>query len=638
MCGGHLLAQPTGASQFRWADCPDCPIPEFDTASLKREGIRFGYLTVPENRAKPNGRTLRIAVQVLKARNPRANASPLIILHGGPGGRGIGLFPWAYEGLREQSDVILVDQRGCGFSEPAMDFGMNEDILQMFAQNLTPEQETRKRTAIAAKALAEMNRKGINAGIFNSREIAADVHDLCTALRYKSWNLWGISYGTRVALTMMRDFPEGIRSVVLESPLPPNVYYFQNINTSFRAALAKLFAKCAEDPACRAAYPHLEEDFFAGINGLVKKPLAIAMDDNKRYPDGKFVINAQDMLLGFHQALYNKGIYSILPMLITGLKNRNEQVLRPFVESMANQIHNLNYNTYYSTVCSDCMPFNSVAVFDATTRDLGKGLTFYKDEFSICKIWNAGPFDEKDAFSVNSTIPVLVLSGEMDPIAPPLNAEVTVKTLPNAFLYTFLNTGHSVSSNDAAVKLIQNFLNNPAVPPAKQRLVQSGTIPFATDVHTINGIGMLAPKLQLNSQNGLYISWIVLILVIAIGTLYRGIREVVMKKRRLQLTAHSACVVVLISFISALTLFLMVKLGLSIARTAAENYYILGFGLPEKYALTLIISYVVVLLNVLLGLMLLMEKNRRLMVMRFGTYLLLQLPFCGFIFHFQLFY
>jgi pimeloyl-ACP methyl ester carboxylesterase len=605
---------------------------------LRREGIRFGYLTVPENRLKPNGRTLRIAVQVLKARNPRANASPLIILHGGPGGRGIGLFPWAYDGLREQSDVILVDQRGCGFSEPAMAFGMNEEILQMFAQNLTPEQETKKRTAIAAKALAEMNRQGINADIFSSREIAADIHDLCTALSYQSWNLWGISYGTRIALTMMRDFPEGIRSVVLESPLPPNVYYFQNMNKSFRAALAKLCVKCAEDPSCRAAYPRLEEDFFAGINSLVKEPIAIAMDDAKRYPDGKFVINAQDMLLGFHQALYNKEMYSILPMLITGLKNRNEQVLRPFVESMANQIHHLNYNTYYSTVCSDCMPFNSVKVFDATAQDFGEGLTFYKDEFSICKIWNAGPFDEKDTFPVKSNIPALVLSGEMDPIAPPLNAEVTVKTLPNAFLYTFLNTGHFVSSNNAAVKLIRDFLENPAVSPDKQRLVQPGTISFATDVHIINGIGTLAPKLQLNSQNGLYISWIVVILVIAIGTLCRAIWEVVMKKRRLQLTTHSACVLFLTSFISALTLILMVKLGLSIARTAEENFYILGFGLPEKLAQSLIISYIVVFLNVVLGIMLLMEKSRQLIMVRFGTYLLLQLPFCSFIFHFGLFY
>src|SRR6185436_15814914 len=276
----------------------------------------------------------------------------------------------------------------------------------------------------AVRSRKKLIERGIDLSAYNSKEIAADVNDLCKLLGYTSWDLWGASYGTRIALTMMRDFPQGIHSVILESPLPPNVRYFENIPGNFNQSLNKIFTKCGNDPTCKNSYPDLKKDFNEAIASLEKNPLVISMNDQKKFPDGKFVINAQDLLLAFQQAMYSKDLYPMLPLLIQQVKNRNESALRTFVENMTRGMSRLDYGLYYTVICKECMPFNNVKTFEKASADIFKGPSFYKDEFSICKIWNSLAPDSLDAQPVKSNIPVLILSGELDPLASPSGAEL----------------------------------------------------------------------------------------------------------------------------------------------------------------------------------------------------------------------
>lgn len=624
-------AQKSDTATFEWATCPACPVPDSDTSFLRQEHIRYGYLTVPENRQHHSGKQIRIAVQFFSALNPNSGKPPMIILHGGPGGRGIGNFPPEYDGIRKESDIILIDQRGSGLSEPDFSPEMNQQILEIFADDLTPEGEMKARTAVAANVKEALVKKGIDLSAYNSREIAADINDLCKLLGYKSWNLWGTSYGTRIALTMMRDFPQGINSVILAAPLPPNVKYFQNVTANFRRALNLLFDRCMESPAGKRSYPHLKEDFIAAIDSLEKKPLVIAMKDHS-----KFVINAQDILLAFHQALYDRGSYPVIPLLIEQLKNRNEPALRAFVESMSNGIFRLKYGNYYTVICSDCMPFNSLKAFEDSSAGYWQGISFYKDEFSICNMWNAGPYNSIDSTAVTSNIPVLVLSGEMDPIASSSGAVEMVKTLPGAFLYVFSNTGHFVM-NDEALKLVMNFLADPAKEPGSVHYIKTADIPFITDVHVNTGITRLAPVLQLNKANIIYISWILLTGIFILLTIILSVYSL-LKRRPAPSNNGITLRYALIAVNAILCAFFLVALILIIAHTARENYQILGFGLPERYAGIFILPYIILALDLLLVVLWLTDSKRYLPVSQYLGVFFLQIPFICFVIYFGFFY
>jgi pimeloyl-ACP methyl ester carboxylesterase/uncharacterized integral membrane protein len=631
----HLSAQDHAAT-FEWTTCPSCPYPDADTAYLRNENIRCGYLTVPETRTPYNGRKLRIAVQVFKALTPNAAKPPMVILHGGPGGRAIGNFPPEYDPIRKESDIILVDQRGAGFSEPAFSPEMNQDILNIFARDLTPAAETKERVAAAAKVKDALVKKGIDIPSYNSREIAADIHDLCKLLGYTSWNIWGTSYGTRVALTMMRDFPEGINSVILAAPLPANVKYFQDITANFKHSLDLLCEKCKSDPGCNSSYPDLKQDFITAITNLEKSPIVLKMDDATRFPEGKFVINAQDMLLAFHQALYDRNNFPLIPILIEQLKARNEGALKHFVESMANGVFRLQYGAYYSVICSECIPFNSLKAFEDSSAGFWGGLSFYKDEFGICNIWNAGPFNDKDSATVSSTIPVLILSGEMDPIAATTGAESVKAALPNSFLYVFQNTGHFVG-NGPAMDLIYKFLADPSRQPDATHYVKTAAIPFITGVHISNGISAMAPWMLRQKGNWWYGALIILIAVLFILTLFFAVKATKqLKKERHPFRVSFPFILMLLN--TLLSAYFLVSILLSVLRTARENPQVLGFGLPGHYAGALTFPYIILGCYFILLLFWLFNRQKHETDKKYLLYFMMQLPFIGFLFFFGLFY
>ncbi len=623
---------------FRWATCPDCPFPEAEPAFLKELDIAFGYLTVPENRVRDNGRKLRLSVAVLKSRKPDPSLPPLVILHGGPGGSVVGRISWQYDQLRQERDLVFIDQRGSGYSEPDFSPEMNQQVMNVLSADYSPAQEMQARTAIAAQAKTAVVKKGVDLSAYNSHAIAADVNDLCRLLGFKTWDLWGTSYGSRIALTMMRDFPEGIRSVVLESPIPPNARYFENMTVNFVQALNKLFEKCAADPACRQAYPDLRKQFYEAISSLDKNPLVLEMNDRTKFPDGKFVINAQDMLLGLQQALYGKDIYPILPLLIEQIKERNKVVMQAFAQSMSDGLFRIDYGLYYSVICSECIPFNNVKKFEETSANFWNGISFYKDEFSICKTWNPAAPDSLEGVAVSSNIPTLILSGEMDPMASPAMAALTKETLPNSYLYTFQNVGHFVTGERNAVDLLGKFLDDPGSNPDTKRYVSSVKIPFVTDVHVHNGIVRMAPKLQLNANDLAYKIWIVVLIVLLVTACVRLLRHLVRGKEKHTGRVEEKGLVVSGILSAGLSLVFIGGLSWAIYKTAQVNYLLLGFGLPGAYALILFLPYLIVGLLILQLLLLLRSRNKRNKKNVLLYSLLLHVPFTAFILYFNLFY
>ena len=209
------------AARFVPAAC-DVKLPDGQSA----ETVACGHLIAPEDRSRADGRTVRLAVAVLKATGEAPASDPFVHLSGGPGGRlletGMQLYtPEFAAPIQAKRDLVFFDQRGVGLSRPKLDCPEYVAAVRAsYAVSATVEEETAQ-TMTALRACRErLVGEGVNLSAYTSAASAADLQDLMIALGYDRWNIYGISYGTRLALTAMRDTPEHIRSVVLDSTLP----------------------------------------------------------------------------------------------------------------------------------------------------------------------------------------------------------------------------------------------------------------------------------------------------------------------------------------------------------------------------------------------------------------------------------
>ncbi len=192
--------------------------------------VECGFLVVPENHSKPAGRTIRLHVAIFSTASDDPAPDPIVYLSGGPGQSPLKMAQFAFEAFAPflaNRDLILLDQRGVGYSEPALDcHELLELAYETAPEDLPVDELAKLTTAAASECRDRLLRQAVSLSAYRSAQSAADLNDLRLALGYEEWNLYGISYGTKLALTTMRDFPTGIRSVVLDStyPLQVNLY------------------------------------------------------------------------------------------------------------------------------------------------------------------------------------------------------------------------------------------------------------------------------------------------------------------------------------------------------------------------------------------------------------------------------
>src|SRR5579859_3189448 len=246
---------------YQRGDCPFVP-PQGVT-------VECGRLTVAENRkaATPAERgSLSLAVGVFKARTPIPTAVPLRFLYGGPGEAALDeiaiLWP-EFAPLAEQRDLVVLDQRGTGRSKPLLSCGG----VPPSDAALTPDG-----LDFLRRCRDDLATKVVSLSDFDTASNAADVDELRQALGYATWDLFGVSYGTRLALTVARDFPAGTRSIAIDSVLPLQVDPFAEQGTNANRTFELIFDGCAAQPSCASAFPSLRQDFYDTLTALDTTP------------------------------------------------------------------------------------------------------------------------------------------------------------------------------------------------------------------------------------------------------------------------------------------------------------------------------------------------------------------------------
>jgi pimeloyl-ACP methyl ester carboxylesterase len=441
--------------------------------------VRCGFVVVPEGRSVPHGRTIRLAVAIFPSPRPHPAPDPFVFLQGGPGGRLISDFgPEITKKNRTTDwpadrDVVLLDQRGTGLSQPSLACKETTALdYRMLDQRLSPQRQAALELQAAQQCRARLVASGINLNAYTTLADAADVADLRVALGYPALNLYGVSYGTRVALTAMRTHPQGIRSVILDSVVPPGVNAITNPLASAARAFGVLFQGCAADAACAAAFPNLQQTFYRVVQRLNATPAPIQTQDLTTGKTYTVLLTGDRMIDLLFSALYVTPLIPALPAMIA-LADRGNFRIPSLVYGLLELTldASLNQGVYYSVECGEDAPFTTAQQVRADAGVLNPVirpdlLVGQLGEWQVCQGWHVRPVPPAQRQPVRSAIPTLILSGQYDPVAPPADSLQAARTLRHSYRFVFPGTGHGVyQTNSCPDRIVLAFLHDPAHRP-----------------------------------------------------------------------------------------------------------------------------------------------------------------------------
>ena len=412
--------------------------------------LECGTLFVAQDRARPDRKSLRLAVAILRAKQP--SSVPLVMLHGGPGGAG-GVrnltrraAGWAVARTR---DIIVLDVRGAGLSEPAL----CPDFIDAGGRALGLRTAARRREAFASAiraCIASLQSQGIDPTAYNTRIHAADLKDLRQMLRISSWDLMGTSYGAGLARQAMRDDPTGIRSVVLESPPVPNISAADHALLVQRL-VDRIFGGCGAQPACAQAFPSLEKDFGEVFDELKRKPLEIATTA------GPVLFDAERLMIELE---FNLGSTQRLPMIVRELRAGDR------FRAAQTLIGDGRVNPYFPLTHLVRCGNPGVSTENSIRGELNEPFhVLANDQRERCDYWLPRGRARVALSEARSAIPTLIMMAQFD-YRTPLAGERLAPALDHAYVYTMPGETHGEwMPTPCHASIVSQFLENPSRAP-----------------------------------------------------------------------------------------------------------------------------------------------------------------------------
>jgi len=418
-------------------------------------------VSVPRDYEHPEAGSFRLAVVIIRSAQQPATSDPLVYISGGPGAPlTVYTNSQATHPLAPGRDLILVDQRGMGRSDPSICPEHNKDLvpaMTSFVLDPTADAQARRR-AIFLACRDEAIANGIDLTDFGTAVTAQDFETVRRALGVKQWDVFGVSYGTTVAMTLMARYPDTIRSAVLDSVDPPDPFLsLESIN--FADDRAALFAACNRDTECTAAYPHLDQMYRETLRQLDQSPAALVLPPELRDPGSPGRLTAPLFEFVIDRLIYYANYYPGLPRLIASVHGGDTtlfaRALGSLVAEASNPETGTNFSANVAVQCRDRPRFREKL---AANIDVAERTTLY----DICSDWERlGP---PPVIPIGTRVPTLVLAGQFDPVARPVVSRRIADLLGSHSRWVeFLLAGHSVrASSPCAARIVAQFVEAPA--------------------------------------------------------------------------------------------------------------------------------------------------------------------------------
>jgi pimeloyl-ACP methyl ester carboxylesterase len=414
---------------------------------------RCGVLAVPEDRSHPGGASIDLRVAVVPALNRRATAAPLFLLAGGPGQGAIDMYTSyaaAFARVNRNHDIVLVDQRGTGQSAP-----LHCEYPDDWQAPADPMPALREATAACLKKYGERVR------FYTSSAAVADLAAVREALGYPRIDLYGVSYGTRVAQLFMRRYPASVHAAILDGVTYPEQAIGPATPEDAERALDLIVSRCQHSPDCAAAYPELRQDLAALRRQYGPQKTQISIDDPNTGLPLKIDFNRSMLNASMRFLSYSATQASLFPALIHRAAQGALAPLAAQTVMTARQVGDQLASGMQNTViCSEDVPFFATAQIDrAAMARTYQGTDQLDGLLEICKLWPRGPVDVDLHSPLNSDIPTLLLSGEADPVTPPADAERAASGLARHRHLILSGEGHGQVTTGCIPRLMAEFLD-----------------------------------------------------------------------------------------------------------------------------------------------------------------------------------
>jgi len=497
-------ATPTSVATFVPAACPAS-----QAATLAKLKAKCGYLVVPENRTKANGRKIRLPVARIPSLTQPPNPDPVVYMSGGPGANAIAQAQVLVSvGFNQSRDLIIMNQRGVADTQPALTCPeIDEFAIQAVSLPYDSPDTGKRHVAATKKCHDRLAGQGIDLSAYNTSEDSADFADLRTALGIAQWNVYGLSYGTDVALSLMRDHPEGIRSVIIDSVTPPSVATAGWTWTNANEAINNIFRACAAQPACKSEYGDLATTFAVQVRLREANPLTATVESPFGGKDLEVMLDG-GALVNWLASVPPDPVSQIpsIPSAIAELAQGNATQIatsRAFLADPAG-IGATGYGPFYGVLCSEWIPFEPTSQilvqgrlafpnYPDSVLSQPSGIPFLTED---CAVWNVPKAPDSVRQITISTIPTLVMAGSFDGKTSPQWAVYAASTLPNSTTVVIPGGGHGAlflfglpdnppakpcpPPKPCAQHVVASFLSNPMAPPDTSCVADLCPAPFTT--------------------------------------------------------------------------------------------------------------------------------------------------------------
>ena len=442
------------------------PAPSYETTDcgfvMTGIDLTCGFVDVPENRLKPGGRTIPVHFVRAAAVGDTPQPDPIVFLGGGPGLHatpGANGLIWDNRARLEKRDLIVVDQRGTGRSNPldCFEHGTDDEadvVRQLFARDFF-DGATFRACLLKLSTKADLAQYTTTASV-------EDIEDIRRALGYAKLNLSGGSYGTRWALEYMRRHPESVRGAILYGVAPPSELLVERVARDFQRDLELLIDACEAESACAGAYPKFRTQLKQVLAAVKKKPVDVVV--RAAGEDIPVTMNYEQLVTAMRFTFYSVHQAAALPSQVAAAAEGDYAPFANRLTALSIQLHNLIAEGLWASVkCAEELPFIDYDRGKRWSEGTALGMSRLDNEREICSIWPRGTIPEDFNQPVKSDIPALLFAGEFDTATPLELAEITARHLTNGLLVPVANRSHWGLRGPCIEGIVDRFLESGSV-------------------------------------------------------------------------------------------------------------------------------------------------------------------------------
>ncbi|MEX2496392.1 MAG: alpha/beta hydrolase [Woeseia sp.] len=442
-------AEDAGAPAVELADCRISAGPGFPGIKA-----RCGKFLRPLDPEDPASTQLELRVAVVPALSLDPEPDPLVPIAGGPGQASrefYAAYSHAFQPVQRNRDIVLLDQRGTGESEP-LECATDEEVL---AGQLSQDQ-VRDMARQCVAALPHDPR------FFTTSVAVADLEALRAALGYPSFNIYGVSYGTRVAQHFARRYPESARTLILDGVLPPQIALGPEIATEAQKALEAIFDRCAESQPCNARFPVISEQFALLRARLAVQPAEVVVPDPVTWKKQTLRFGHDELAGALRILSYHPNTVALMPLLIQEAADEYyEPLAAQFLMASRSLAQSLSIGMHNAVVCTEDAPFFSRERISRESLEATYIGAVQLDALTtMCSVWPRGVLHADFREPLETDIPVLLLSGDADPVTPPRFAEMAAVRMSNSRHLVGVDQGHGQAARTCIPEIMSAFIDS----------------------------------------------------------------------------------------------------------------------------------------------------------------------------------